>query len=97
MQKGQKETTIKIMPDGTTFFIYDENVQIDGAHLEMRRASTVDFDEQEQKWFVTIHQQDKPVRLETGFSKRSDAIDYEVQMLTAMLDLGAINPSVFFN
>jgi len=84
------EYTIRITPQGEVQCLYEEGNPIfempELGRKKIVRASDVRFDEDEQKWFVYVQTpKGTEKRLSDGFEKRSEAIQWEIEHLNAVL------------
>jgi hypothetical protein len=92
---GQTEYTIKITPEGDVYFLYDDNSPLRNlGKIELRRASNVEWDVEEQVWVVWLNDhigkdgKVKRKRLQPSFEYRIDAIKAEILILNERLKNG---------
>lgn len=81
------ERGIKISPSGEVLGLHIDGLfdGLDG-ELQMVRASSVEFCNTTKKWYVFIHWPDGGrEKLPKGFDRRNEAIDTEVDVLSALL------------
>lgn len=83
-----KEIVVKISVDGKDLKLlyFDDAPVLDLGSYSITRASHVRFDEADQKWYVhVINPNGTEKRLDLGFVRRADAIDFEIEHLQASL------------
>jgi len=91
-----QEQTVVITPDGRLVAVYDDALKevLGLEDLQLERATNVRWDEDSQAWYVWIKDSDgKEHRVHLPFSKRSDAINFELEILNGVLETFGSNES----
>jgi len=94
------EQTIVVTPNGDLVAVYDDALKeaVPLETMSLERATNVRWDEDSQAWYVWLKDSgDKEHRVNLPFSKRSDAIAFEVEMLNTVLETFGSIDSVLNN
>jgi len=93
-----KEHVIEITPEGNIVCVYNDDYSFlrDG-ELALQRASNVRWDQEEQAWYVFIVTDKGEDRIQLPFTRRKDAIGFEVAVLNEGLLSGTHNAHKLFS
>jgi len=91
-QPKQKEIVVSFEPTGHVHGLHHDSFDLGFlGNKKIARASTIEFDEEQQSFYVLVDGEDSPPAVATGFSGYDVARDFEVRWLQECM-LARVHP-----
>jgi len=96
-----EEQVLKITPEGGILCVYSDDLPFlgkgkDTASLTLTRASNVRWDEEKQEWRIFMNTPEGEEEVPMGFTRRDNAIKFEVHLLNIGLADGTYDVESLF-